>query len=231
MEPGGCQGARRLRPLQFSRDPHAHLRRHAAVLPQRRRRDRHRVEGDVHVGGQGACAKRESTVADTSSGEHCRRGARLHRARPRQAKARCRSSITSVRSFGASVRRRADTVSSFRLAPRSSGRRARAANLPPRDAEVLEMLATLLDEVGLRDWQSAAQFRGLRRRSRALQQGAARGVEAGRAPDVLRLPAPGGDKPAARARLQGSRGPADHREAAEDQRIPRRRPAARTSKK
>ena len=49
---------------------------------------------------------------------------------------------------------------------------------PARDAEVLEMLATLLDEVGLRGWKLAVEFRRLRRGSRALQQGAARGAAA-----------------------------------------------------
>ena len=53
-----------------------------------------------------------------------------------------RSCITLVRSFAASVRRRDGIASSIRSARRSSGRRARAAESPLRDAEVLEMLAS-----------------------------------------------------------------------------------------
>src|ERR1035441_6472592 len=84
MEPGGREGARRLRALQLSRDPDADFRRHATVLAQRGRRDRHRFQRDVHLGGQGPRPKREAAVADVASREHRRCGARVHRAWSRQ---------------------------------------------------------------------------------------------------------------------------------------------------
>ena len=110
----------------------------------------------------------------------------------------------------------------FQIGAEMIGPPSAGSESPARDAEVLEMLATLLDEVGLTRLEPAAELGGLCRRSRALQPGSARGVAAGRPPDVRRLPAPGGDQSAARARLQGSGRPADHREAAEDRPVSRR---------
>ena len=64
---------------------------------------------------------------------------------------------------------------------------------------------------------SRAEFGGLSERSREVQRGAAQGVGAGGGKDVRGLPAAGGDQSAARVRLQGAGGSADHRDAAAHQ--------------
>ncbi len=47
---------------------------------------------------------------------------------------------------------------------------------PARDAEVLEMLATLLDRLGIKDWTLRIEFGRLRQRPRALQRSVAQGA-------------------------------------------------------
>ena len=82
----------------------------------------------------------------------------------------------------------------FQIGAELIGPPSAGSESPARDAEVLEMLATLLDELGLTRLESATELRRLRRRSRALQPGAARGLAARRSPDVCRLPAPSRDE-------------------------------------
>ena len=50
--------------LQLPRDPHARIRGHGTVRARSRRRHRHRLQGNVHVGRQGARAEREVAIAD-----------------------------------------------------------------------------------------------------------------------------------------------------------------------
>ncbi len=93
---------------------------------------------------------------------------------------------------------------------------------PARDAEVLEMLATLLDEVGLRDWNLQLNSVGCAedraRYNKALRE-ALQPVVHQMCADCQRRAE---TNPLARARLQASRRPAHHREAAQDQRVSRR---------
>ena len=143
VEPHRGHRAHRLCPLQLRRNSHADLRRHAALRPRRGRRNRHRLEGDVHVGGS-----RPRAVGESRNRSRCGRKTQPAWSGPTSSTswarpASCRSSTTSARSSAASVRRRAATASSRRSAPRSSARPPQAANRPLRDAEVLEMLATL----------------------------------------------------------------------------------------
>ena len=91
------------------------------------------------------------------------------------------------------------------IGPPSSG-----SESPLRDAEVLEMLATLLEELGITGWTLELNSVGLGGGSGAVQRGAARGAGRCGAEDVRGLPAARGDQSAARAGLQGAGGPADH---------------------
>ena len=71
------------------------------------------------------------------------------------------------------------------IGPASAG-----SESPARDAEVLELLATLLDRLGIRDWTLAAEFGRLRQRSRGLQRSSAQGAGAGGRRHVRGLQAP-----------------------------------------
>ena len=86
------------------------------------------------------------------------------------------------------------------LGPATSG-----SESPLRDAEVLEMLATLLDELGVKGWQLSPQLRRLRHRPTALRRRPARGARAHQAPALRGQPAPRRDQSPARPRLQGPR--------------------------
>ena len=107
----------------------------------------------------------------------------------------------------------------FQIGAEIIGPPSAGSESPARDAEVLEMLATLLDEVGLRGWNLQLNSVGCAEDRARYNEALREALQAGRAPDVRRLPAPGRDQSAARARLQGSGRPAHHREAAEDQRV------------
>ncbi len=147
-----AKGARGLRALQLSRDPHARLRRHESVRAQRRRRDRHRLQGDVHLGGPRSRASEKAqslTLRPENTAGVVRAyiehgldktgtlqklyyiGPQFRRERPQKGRYR------QFYQIGAEI-----------IGPPSAG-----SESPARDAEVLEMLATLLDEVGLRGWK------------------------------------------------------------------------------
>ena len=102
----------------------------------------------------------------------------------------------------------------FQIGAEVIGPPSAGSESPLRDAEVLEMLATLLDELGITGWRLLINSVGTpadRPRYIATLREA---LAAGRRTDVRGLPAPRGDQSAARARLQASRGSADHRDAA-----------------
>ena len=84
------------------------------------------------------------------------------------------------------------------------------SEIPLRDAEVLEMLATLLDELGITGWtlelNSVGSAADRARYNEVLRAALVRCC----AEDVRGLPAARGDESAARAGLQGARGSADH---------------------
>ena len=102
------------------------------------------------------------------------------------------------------------------LGPPSAG-----SESPLRDAEILEMLATLLDELGITGWTLELNSVGSsadRERYNEVLRAALDPVVG----DVRGLPAPRRHQSAARAGLQGSRRPAHHRDAAENCRFARR---------
>ncbi len=104
------------------------------------------------------------------------------------------------------------------LGPPSAG-----SELPIRDAEVLDMLTALLDAVGLKGWTLYLNSVGCLNCRPAYNQAlreALAGVKDQMCGDCQRRTE---TNPVARAGLQGSRRPADHRKAAEDRRLPRRR--------
>ena len=90
---------------------------------------------------------------------------------------------------------------------------------PARDAEVLELLATLLDRLGIRDWTLQLNSVGCTGDRAAYNEASAQGAGAGGRRHVRGLQTARGHQSVARVRLQSSRGPADHRDAAAHQRI------------
>ena len=98
------------------------------------------------------------------------------------------------------------------IGPASAG-----SESPARDAEVLELLATLLDRLGIRDWTLQLNSVGCANDRAAYNEALRKALEPVVDEHVRGLPAPRGHQSAARVRLQSSRGPAHHREAAAHQ--------------
>jgi histidyl-tRNA synthetase len=101
------------------------------------------------VGGSGAGGVREGAIADLEAGEYGGRGARLYRAQAGQ--------LQKLFYIGPQFRRERPQRGRYRqfwqigaevLGPVSSG-----AESAVRDAEVLEMLGSLLDELGVKGWR------------------------------------------------------------------------------
>ena len=111
----------------------------------------------------------------------------------------------------------------FQIGAEVIGPPSAGSESPLRDAEVLEMLATLLERTGDYGLEAAAQLRRLGHRPAAVRADAARGAGAGGRTHVRGLPAARGDQPSARARLQASGRPAHHRHAAPYLGLARRR--------
>ena len=86
------------------------------------------------------------------------------------------------------------------IGPASAG-----SESPARDAEVLEMLATLLDRLGITGLDLGIKFSRLRQRPRSLQRSPPQGARAGGFENVRGLPAPRRHQSVARLRLQSSR--------------------------
>ena len=153
------------------------------------------------MGGQGASAERESAVPDPAAGEHRRRRPRLYRAWARQA-----GHATEAVLHRSAIPPRAPAERTLSPVLPNWSRDHRAAQRGQRVAGARCRSAGDAGYAAGRSWPArlefAAEFRRLRGRSRALQQGSARGVAARRAADVRRLPAPRGNQSAARARLQ-----------------------------
>ncbi len=101
----------------------------------------------------------------------------------------------------------------FQIGAEVIGPPSAGSESPLRDAEVLEMLATFLGELGIQGWKSPAQLRRIGDRPAAVRADSARGTGAGGGGHVRGLPAAGGNQPSARARLQASGRPAHHRHA------------------
>jgi Histidyl-tRNA synthetase len=96
------------------------------------------------------------------------------------------------------------------IGPASAG-----SESPARDAEVLEMLATLLDRLGITDWTLELNSVGCPKDRERFNEALRKALE--------RLPAPSGYQSAADLRLQGPRRSAHHRQAAPHQPVSRRR--------
>ena len=104
------------------------------------------------------------------------------------------------------------------IGPASAG-----SESPARDAEVLEMLATLLDRLGITDWNLELNSVGTPADRAQFNEALRKALEPVASTDVRRLPAARGHESAARVRLQGAGGSANHRNAAAHYAIPRRR--------
>ncbi len=102
----------------------------------------------------------------------------------------------------------------FQIGAEVIGPPSAGSESPLRDAEVLEMLATLLGRVGDYGLEIAAQLRRLGDRPAAVRAGPACGPGTGGLAHVRGLPATRGDQPSARARLQAPGRPTHHRQAA-----------------
>ena len=122
-----------------------------AVRPRRRRRHRHRFQRDVYLGGQGARSS-EKAQSLTLRPENTAGVVRAYIEHGLDK----RGTLQKLYYIGPQFRRERPQKGRFRqffqigaeiIGPPSAG-----SESPARDAEVLEMLATLLDEVGLRGW-------------------------------------------------------------------------------
>ena len=110
------------------------------------------VSKEMYTWEDRARAQSEKTqIADPAPGEHCRRGARLYRARLGES-----GQLQKLYYIGPQFRRERPQKGRYRqfsqigaevIGPPSAG-----SESPLRDAEVLEMLATLLDELGISGW-------------------------------------------------------------------------------
>ena len=145
---------------------------------------------------RGAGGKRKGTVADAASGETAGvvRAYIEHKLWDR--------GLNKLYYIGPQFRRERPQKGRYRqfyqigaevIGPASAG-----SESPARDAEVLEMLATLLDRLGITDWNLEMNSVGSSSDRAQLQRGAAQGAGAGRGTDVRGLPAAGGDESAAR---------------------------------
>ncbi len=103
------------------------------------------------------------------------------------------------------------------IGPASSG-----SESPARDAEILELVATLLDRVGIKDWTLELNSVGCPNDRAKFNEALRKALEpvVGK---MCELPAPRRHQSAARLRLQGPGRSPDHRNAAAHQPIPRRR--------
>jgi histidyl-tRNA synthetase len=82
---------------------------------------------------------------------------------------------------------------------------------PARDAEILEMLATLLDRLGITSWTLELNSVGCANDRAAFNQALAHCSGTGDVKNVRRLSAPRRDQPAASLRLQSPGRPTHHR--------------------
>ena len=128
------------------------LRRHATVLAQRRRRHRHRHQGDVHLGRQAPAPPARKSQSLTLRPENTAGVVRAYIEHGLDK----RGTLQKLYYIGPQFRRERPQKGRYRqfyqigaeiIGPPSAG-----SESPARDAEVLEMLATLLDELGLRGW-------------------------------------------------------------------------------
>ena len=188
MEPGGCAGARGLGALRLSRDPHAHLRRHTTLLAQRGQRYRHCLQRNVYLGRQGPRTN-EGAVADSPSGSHRRRGARLHRAWSDKKEGTLQKLYVIDRDSVASIHRRGAThvyqINAEIIGPPSAATSSATARC--RTAGDADDPA----DGGLRDWRSSSGYGKLQEDRARYNQALRKALPTRRAPDVHQLPAPG----------------------------------------
>ena len=124
---------------------------------------------------RGRAQSRQRPVADSASGKYRQRGARLHRAQTWD------RGLNKLYYIGPQFRRERPQKGRYRqfyqigaevIGPASAG-----SESPARDAEVLELLATLLDRLGIRRLDPATEFGRLCQRSRGVQRGLRKALE------------------------------------------------------
>ena len=179
--------AARPRRLRAVRD--AGLRGHRAVRARGGGVHRHRPEGDVHLRGQGR------PLADAAARGHRRRLPRLRRARHAQAAAAGEALVPGARSSATRRRRPAASASSPRSAPRRS-----APTTPALDAELILLLAELLERAGARPRTAAPVEPGHARDARAPTSTSCATTCARARPSCRTRCASGSTEPAARVR-------------------------------
>jgi histidyl-tRNA synthetase len=135
--------------------------------PWRRRRDRHRRERNVHLGRSRPRRKRQGTIPHPAPEATAGivRAYIEHKLWDR--------GLNKLYCIGPMFRRERPQKGRYRqfyqidaevIGPASAG-----SDSPARDAEVLEMLATLLDRLGIKGWTLELNSVGCRQRSRRLQ--------------------------------------------------------------
>ena len=216
-----ADGARRVPRLQLPRNPHADLRIDRTLRPRRRRRDRHRLQRNVHLGGRGRAEsdKGQSLTLrpENTAGvvrayiEHKLWDARTEQALLHRAAIPPRASAERTLSPVLSDRR-----------GESSGPPPPAANRPRATPKFSNCSRRCSTASASQDWTLELNSVGCPADRATLQRSSAQGARAGQRQNVRRLPAPRRDQSAARVRLQSSRRSADHRDAAAHQPISRR---------
>ena len=230
MESGRGQSARPLRALQLSRDPHSHLRRHA-LFSRSVGEETDIVSKEMFTWEDKARAQSEKAQSLTLRPENTAGVVRAYIEHGLDKK----GTLQKLYYIGPQFRRERPQKGRYRqfyqigaeiIGPPSAG-----SESPARDAEVLEMLATLLDEVGLRDWNLQLNSVGCAedraRYNQALRE-ALQPVVHQMCADCQRRAE---TNPLRVLDCKVSRRPAHHREASQDQRISRRAlpPALRRS--
>ncbi len=134
-----------------------------------------------------------------------------------------------VYALGSDVPPRAAPEGALPAVPPARRGGLRLSPSPTIDAEVVELAIGYVEACGVRQHELVLNSVGDASCRPAYVETLRAGAAGPGLGDVRRLPAPGGDQPAAGARLQGSRGPGDHREPSPDRRPPLRRSAGTTS--
>ncbi len=151
MESGGGESARRLRALQLSRDPYADLRRHA-LFSRSVGEETDIVSKEMFTWEDKARAQSEKAQSLTLRPENTAGVVRAYIEHGLDKK----GTLQKLYYIGPQFRRERPQKGRYRqffqIGAEIIGPPTAGSESPARDAEVLEMLATLLDEVGLSGW-------------------------------------------------------------------------------
>jgi histidyl-tRNA synthetase len=165
------------------------------------------VSKEMYTWEDRARAQSEKTQSLTLRPENTAwRGPRLHRAWAwATLAASCRSSTTSARMFRRERPQKGRYRQFSQIGAEVIGPPSAGSESPLRDAEILEMLATLLDELGITGWTLELNSVGSAADRARYNEASARRTGSCRVANVRRLPAPRRHQSAARAGLQGAR--------------------------